>query len=224
MTEFNVCQAKHQKHELIVCETILGTMTIYDYEQYMGFPGYCTGQDDISRSLSMYGVWGAHETNEIRDVLKSGNRDHTVIDIGSHIGYFARMANQLGYNVELYEGDRENLLVSTENTESEKCSYQAFWFSEQSVELQLKTPTDIELVKIDVEGSERHAIRVLDPYLKRGKIKHIYMEVSPVFNGYYPALVNRIKDYGYSAYLDGKPFDDKYEFAQENILFVRQAV
>ena len=99
-----LCQAKHKKHDRLLVDTQQGEMYVYDYDQYNGFNGYCTGQDDISRTLQNTGVWEPIETAIIKEILENGDRNASVIDFGTHIGWFTLMAAEAGYKVIGYEG------------------------------------------------------------------------------------------------------------------------
>lgn len=212
------CQAGHTKHDRKVVDTEIGKMTIYDYEQYMGFNGYCSGQDDISRTLDLYGRWEVDETAVAREVLEAGNRNNLFIDVGSHVGWFSRLAQQYGYQVHAYEADLENIELFTTNTEG-IAVVNHIWFGEDS-KIAPPFERDIELLKIDIEGAEKHAIRVFKDSLPR--VKNILIEVSPCFNDSYPQLIGLLQDLGFSAYfMDGQPFDNKYDFDQTNLLLKR---
>lgn len=223
----NKCEAGHKKHDRILVDTELGKMWVYDWEKYKDQPGlYCTGQDDISRTLSNVGTWGQGETQMIRGLLQAGNRKNNVIDFGCHIGWYTILAGQLGYSVAAIDGNEENLKLLKLNAEIyglENIDYNHIWVNEHSAMAKYEYiehgNKDIELLKIDLEGNEQHAIRIMEHLLEQKKIKNIFMEVTPVFNDSYPALVQKIVDYGYNVFKDGKPFDFKYDFSQENLLF-----
>lgn len=65
-------------------------------------------------------------------------------------------------------------------------------------------PTDEpwRVVKIDLEGAEDEALRVLAPVIAAGAIEHMLIEVSPVFRGveHYAGLVRGLMDAGYVVY------------------------
>lgn len=214
----NICEAGHKKHDRLVVDTELGKMTIFDTEKYMGFKGYCTGQDDISKTIEMYGRWEVEETAVARKVLEAGNPKNLFIDVGSHIGWFSRLAQSYGYQVHAYEADLENIELFTTNTEG-IAVVNHIWFDENA-KIAPPFERDIELLKIDIEGAERHAIRVLKDSLPR--VKNILIEVSPCFNDGYPQLIGLLQDLGFSAFfMDGRPFDHKYDFNQTNLLLRR---
>lgn len=221
----NKCEAGHKKHDRIVVKTDLGLMMIYDFEKYKDQAGiYCTGQDDISRTLKNEGTWGRQESEMIQELLKKGDKEKVVFDFGCHIGWYSIMAAQLGYTVVAIDGDPENVELLAENAlmhgVGDKILISTKWIDKdiKVIEVDPKA-SKIELLKIDLEGNEQYAILMMENYLRLHQIQNIFMEVTPVFNNSYPALVRKIVDYGYHVFKDGKPFDFNYDFSQENLLF-----
>lgn len=226
----NSCQTGHGSHERIIVDTKIGKMLVYDAALYQGFKGYCTGQDDISLALKNTGIWEKHETETVTDVLVRGNpKFNAMIDIGSHIGWYSILAAKLGYSVFAIEADKENIELLKTNAaihnQTRHIEAHHFWVGGgEQCPIYLDAFHDefeVELVKIDIEGNEQHAVSMLEPLLSAKKTRHIFMEVSPVFNKSYPKLVQKIIDYGFRAFIHGKPFDGSFDFDQENFLFVR---
>lgn len=220
------CQAGHVMHERLMVDTVVGKMMVFDFEKYKDQHGlYCTGQDDISRTLKNEGVWGHTETKMIEELLAQGNPvQRIVLDFGAHIGYYSVMAAKLGYTVQAYEGNFENAELLRINAKLNGVDYKivtnTIWIDKNSSNVNFNK--EIELAKIDLEGNEKHAVRMLWPLIKTQQIKHIFMEVSPVFNDSYPDLVTSICAAGYDVFLDGEPFNGEFNFAQDNLLFVRR--
>lgn len=213
----NICQAGHKKHDRVVLNTKLGKMSAFDADKYMGFNGYCTGQDDISRTLINTREWEPIESREIREVLEKGDRTKLFIDVGAHIGWYSRMASQMGYQVWAYEADKENCELLELNSPA---LVEHVWIGKDTKPI--KDPMPVELLKIDIEGNEQYAINMFSKWIKAGKIANIYMEVSPVFNGSYPKLIKELEGYGFKAFEHGEPFSGTFDFDQTNLLFVRQ--
>jgi len=214
----NICEAGHKKHNRLTVPTDIGDMVIYDSKKYMGFKGYCTGQDDISKTIEMYGRWEVEETAVVREVLEAGDRHNLFVDIGSHIGWFSRLAQEYGYAAIAYEADKENIELFSINTEG-KAEVHHIWFDENTPAFE---PIDrkIELLKIDIEGAERHAIAALKNWLPQ--VQNILIEVSPTFNDSYPYLIKMLQESGFKAYyMSGMPFDDDYSYSQTNLLLRR---
>ena len=81
----------------------------------------------------------------------------------------------------------------------------------------------MRLVKMDIEGAEEHALRVVWPLVKAGLVDHLLIELSPVFNDSYPALVDMIRGEGYRAWLPhrGMAWDWRLSWPQAEVLFSR---
>lgn len=213
----NLCQAGHSTHDKVEVNSVLGNMWVYHYDKYKDFNGYCTGQDDISRTIVNTRMWEPDITEVATQILKFGNRDNVFVDIGSHIGWFSRLAENQGYKVMAYDGDSDNIESLNQNTLYTKANL--IWF-EEGTQIKNKIDTGIELMKIDIEGAEQYAIKAFEQYL--GKTKNILMEVSPVFNDSYPALIQKLVEIGFTPYeIDGSLFNFDYSFAQTNLLFKR---
>lgn len=209
----NICQAGHEFHDRILVDTKYGLMMIYDYSKYMGFRGYCTGQDDVSKTIDLYRIWEPQETQFVEKLLKNVKEKGLFIDIGAHIGWYSRLAYQLGYSVIAYEGDLENMDVLLENNPHIQAI--PVWFNEHS-EIKKIPDKRITLMKIDLEGAEQYAIKCFRDYLD--VIDNMLIEVSPVFNTSYDFLLHSLKQKGFRAYyLDGKPFEYIYNFNQGNL-------
>lgn len=214
------CRAGHNTHDVLTVPTELGNMQIYDFEKYMGFDGYCSGQDDISRTLKLYGVWEPSESGEIRTVLEAGDRSKFIFDIGAHIGWYSKMASSLGYMVKSFESDSENIRLLMTNAPD--VDINNVWIDEKTQPLD--EIFDIELMKIDIEGNEIYAIYMLRKSLEAGSIKNIYIEISPTFNDSYPSLISYLEGLGYIAFENGEPFNHDYNFPQTNLLLVRSSI
>lgn len=229
MLKGNKCQAGHKKHEGKTVPTRIGAMYVYDCDAYpKDIQGYCNGKDDISRSLISKGSWADEETTEIINILAK-NRDYgitqRIIDFGCHIGWYTIIAANMGYMVEAIDGDRENVNMTKVNSitslVSDRVNVRHMWIDGDTNYIPDLT-SEVELIKIDLEGNEQYAIKLIEPLLAEKKVKHIHMEVSPVFNNSYPGLVDKIAGYGFIPYIDGKLFNYIYDFPQANLLFKRK--
>lgn len=211
------CQAKHETHDTKLVNTDIGTMCIYDYEKYMGFAGYCPGQDDISRTLDLYGGWSEDIKRLINKILTSGIKANVevgkgfVIDIGAHIGYFSKIAEWYGYQVLAIDGEDENLRLLKMNVGS-NVEMAPVWIDEK-ISPMSNFGLEYELVKIDIEGNEKYGIRLIENL----NVKNIIMEVSPVFNDSYPALIEELKEKYNVFELSGIPFDNNWNFDQKDL-------
>jgi len=198
--EFNVCQAGHETHDTRVVDTVQGPLKIYDWKKYQGFAGYCTGQDDVSMTLDLYGSWEGSDWVRCRQALTdtTGN----VWDFGSHIGWYSIMAAELGHQVLAIDADPTNVEMLGINARNRrvKISSLCSWVADID-----HLHGDVFLVKSDVEGAEDEVVRLCRPLLRAGKIQYLLLECSPEFDDYYPALIDEIRGYGYDASIDGIP-------------------
>lgn len=216
----NHCEYKHKDHATLVVDTWLGPMTVFNWNTYHTTEGYCTGRDDISRTLYNEGRWELLETQTVLPLLEGGDRSELVIDVGAHIGWFSRMATNLGYQVEAYEADLQNIELLKLNTDPKKIKIHYQWVDRSSEPVDINQ--EVLLVKIDIEGEEQGAINMLQKLFADRKVKYALVEISPVFNGSYPALVSQLESYGYkTTKMDGSLFDGNFNFKQDNFLFVR---
>lgn len=209
----NHCAAGHHHHETKRVPTAQGEMTIFDWEKYQGFAGYCPGQDDVSMTLDKYGVWDL-EQSEMLEYLCDSEKEGVVIDVGAHIGYFSRLASNCRRIVYSYEGETEmNRLLAIN---APKAAHHNIWFDENCGEN--PSLTKIVVIKIDIEGNERFAINYFKKPIEAGLVDNILMEVSPCFNSGYPILIKYLVDVGYNVKeMDGQEFDYEYNFDQKDL-------
>ena len=211
------CQAGHTKHDRKKIFTTIGEMYIYDWKKYMDFDGYCTGQDGVSQTLDTVKYWDTAVQGRMFDILRTGNRG-LFIDVGCHIGYFSKLALLIGYSVKAFEAEDENIELAKLNAKG--AEFYQVWIDENSKNDLLGMPNEVELIKIDIEGNEQHAIKYFEKYLP--VTRNIIMEVSPVFNDSYPALLEKLQKMGFQVFeLDGTPFDFNWNFEQKDLWFTR---
>jgi hypothetical protein len=138
-----------------------------------------------------------------------------MLDIGSHIGYYSILAALKGYQVASFDSSRENLDLLHESAEAngvaDKITPYLCLLDDQAPILS-RDAEEVQLVKIDIEGAERHAVQMCADLMGGRKIKYLIMEVSPVFNGTYPSLVETICSQGYDVYQI--PTDKNWEHYQ----------
>lgn len=167
---------------------------------------YCTGQDVISWSIDTLGIWEEFESRLVVDILRSKQEKHelgVVLDFGSHIGWYSILAGLLGYSVAAIDANNENLAnvarSAALNGIEDKIWPTLAWLDKDAPQL---TPDaeKVRLLKADVEGAEAQVVRMADKLFAAGKVQNAILEISPVFNGSYPDLVEKIIGHGYRAY------------------------
>lgn len=219
----NECGVGHSTHDTLLVDTVQGPFYVFDAPKYSVHAGfYCPGQDAVSDRLMVEGFWEQHDSKPIAEILERGDRSRLVIDFGAHLGWYSIMAARLGYQVRAIDADIENLRLLKATAELQGLDNLITpvhaWVDENFVAIY--GDVEVELVKIDLEGNDHHAVNSFWPSLDR--VHNLYVEISPVFNGGYPQLVDRLTAAGFQAFwTDGRPFDDDYSLSQFNLRFSR---
>lgn len=181
------------KHDTKVVDTVQGPYTIFDWTQYMGFDGYCTGQDDVSMSLELYGTWEPDDWDRARTLdLEPG----WVLDFGSHIGWYTMPLARQGHHVLCVDADPENMRLLELNARNFRVSPTTYltWVDRMSSVLM----PDVRFIKSDVEGAENEVVARCWNVIRRDR-PVLLLECSPEFASYYPTLMQSLIDEGYTA-------------------------
>ncbi len=193
----NECQAGHKSHDTKVVDTALGPFTIWDWQKYAGFEGYCTGQDDVSMTLDLYGIWEGDDWKRAQQYTGPG----WALDFGAHIGWYAVMFALAGLDVYAVDADPVNcelLQINARNLGVQIDVLNA-WVSDMDP-LPMNRATVI--IKSDVEGAEQDVIKVCADIIADSH-PALLLECSPEFDSYYPAMIEDLIDRGYAATVDG---------------------
>jgi hypothetical protein len=214
------CQAGHDRHDLIPLHVDLGRphayadltaippdlarrfrMAVFDWKRYAGSEGYCPGNDAVSETIAETGIWEPRETAMALKVM-AGHEGDALVDFGAQLGWFCLLAASCGLDSFAFDADPEPLRLMHESFLLN--GWMPFLHAEQvRVAPEIKSvrlPDHARLAKIDIEGAEDEAVRLLWPMLDRGTVDHVVMEVSPVFAPWYPELCAEIVDDGYEMY------------------------
>lgn len=188
------CATHDGPHARRTVPTTLGPFVVYDWRSYQGTAGYCPGDDRVSETIEMTGGWEPHGTAIMAAVL-DGRPPGFVWDVGCHVGWYSAAAGAVGYPAIGVDGDAENLELAVLNAPT--ASFRHAWVDETlTVE---RGP--VAFAKIDVEGNDRFAVAALDEALDDHEVAALMVEVSPVFNDTYPAMVAAIVGHGYDAFV-----------------------
>lgn len=231
------CYSGHTHHARRIVETVQGTLEVFDSAQYRGTFGYCTGDDEVSRVLEHHGTWEPHVLAALDEleVLADPAPGEVVLDFGSRVGWYSRLAAARGFDVLALDGDGECLDVTGANTEREaersdrELVLSRGWLDESTRTLPLPTDgTRVRLVKADVESAELHVVRSLSRLLEAGVVDWVLLEISPVFrDDYGPAVLDPLRAAGYTRAYRPHPALREWlepwelDFPQEEILFTR---
>ncbi len=203
------CRVGHEQHGTTIVaidETHslpMSTMEVYNWRDYGGdnldwWDQYCPAQDIVSRSIEQTGMWEPYETALFVDILKRG-ANGVVIDFGCQLGWYTTLATNIipSYQVVAIDVNAENVALTQGNAPGTR----VLLGSVDEHAQQLATDTQVRVAKIDIEGAEQWAIRMLRPTLEARNIAYLIMEVSPVFNDTYPDLVEQVAGYGYDTFV-----------------------
>ena len=207
-------------------------MDVYDWQQYFKtefgnqvvpiFKGYCPGQDVVSFALDVQGVWEGYETCAVLDILSEKETNNAVVDMGAHLGYYSLLAGTAGYSGLAYETDPFNLEVLAKNLALNAPKFKIInqWIDEKTPKL---PDMDIHLLKCDIEGNEKHAVKMVEKLLRAKRIKYLLLEISPCFNQSYPQLVEKVCGYGYRVYeIPHKSWEHTKEYAEQPLKLLKQ--
>ncbi len=162
--------------------------------------GYCPGAGELPSSLRVHGWWEPFSTLLMLDILH-GQRAPSVFDFGANAGWFTFAAVAAGAAVLAFEGDSDELAALdagiAANRFNDRVSVRPLW-------IDARTPPSlpvgtIRFVKIDIEGAEPHAIRMLEPSLTDRLIDYLLVEITPSF-GVGQELVDQVCSFGYTAH------------------------
>lgn len=178
-------------------------MLVWDPDLYPidGGP-YCPAYDAVSETIVNLGVWSPDETAMAVQVL-DGHRRERVLDFGSQVGWFSLLAASCGCQVSGYDADAENASIlrasAALNGWEDRIDVTRVRVDADTPALDIAGP--VRLAKIDVEGAERDVIRILSPALDAGLVEHLLIEITPVFDSYYPDLVAGLAERGYEVFM-----------------------
>lgn len=198
------CDAGHDSHQTRVVDVrapyFSGPMTVFDAGIYSDTFGYCPGDDDVSRTLMLYGIWEPIETRMFTDALY--RNPGLVIDFGSQIGWYSMLATATGHDAfaveAIPEHERMTWINAAERGDGALWQVQ-HWLNEHTPVLPALDAPPISIVKMDVEGCERYAMQCIRELLDAQLVPNVLMEVSPTFNDSYPALVYDLLNRGFRA-------------------------
>lgn len=179
-------------------------MLIWDPSEHPVDGGpYCPAHDAVSETILSHRIWEPRETILARQVLSTAPAGGAMFDMGAQLGWYSLLALGSGVPAFAFEADPLNLAMlrasaALNGWEGNLVGIPGRIGATTGV-LSAMAPT-IRFAKLDLEGAEEHAVRMLWPWIEDGRLDHMLMEVSPCFGPGYPELVQRIIDVGYAAY------------------------
>lgn len=162
--------------------------------------------DVVSDTIRDWKTWEVPETIFAMSAFAAAPRGTVFLDVGCHVGWFSLIAVSFGLDTISVDADQRMLDLLWQ-------SYRLNGFDTKAIirlrhELVDATwePPDLDyaenlIVKMDIEGSEVYALRALWPLFEQHKVSHLLMEVSPVFEDYYPSILGQLFDLGYIGFV-----------------------
>jgi hypothetical protein len=173
-------------------------MLIYERDETPG--PLCPANDAVSEMLGVHGMWEPQGTALALSVMES-DAPGEMHDFGAHVGWYSLLAMSCGRWAFAWEPDAESAGMlrqsAIKNGWNSSTIYDVTVGPDSTVQ-SLHLP--IRFLKIDIEGAEADAVRIMWPAISNGKVDHILMEVSPCFGPGYPELVEKLRRAGYRVY------------------------
>lgn len=206
-------------------------MEVYDWSEYFKtefnnevvpkYEGYCPAQDVVSYALDRQGIWEGYETCAVLDML-SERPEGIVVDVGAHLGYYSLLAGTGGFEVLAFETEPDNLAILERNVNlncPNKVTIVDQWVDAKAPKIDM----DIHLFKCDIEGNEKHAVKMAEKLFRTKRIKYALLEISPCFNDSYPYLVEKICNYGYKVYqIPGKGWEHTQDYSEQPLATLKK--
>lgn len=162
---------------------------------------YCPAHDVVSDTIASHGVWEPRETAAMfacLDQFPTG----IVVDFGAHVGWFTLNAAMAHRHVVAVEADRDNVdrIIASARL-NDVAGYVDISVNRIDADTQpLLASTHVAFAKIDTEGAEHHAVRMLWPAIEAGNVAAMLIELSPSFDTYYRDMALGITEAGFIAY------------------------
>lgn len=196
----------HDKHStLIKGVNYLGhkyMQVIYDWSKYIDPTSHtwCPANDVVSQNIDLYGFWEVYETALMNDLFKKADKGSNFIDVGAQTGWYTLLAADSGLNVLAVESDENSASLikgSVSMNGFENVVVSNLFVDDKSNVL---PAMDMYLVKVDVEGNEKYALKMFEDSFEQKLIKYAVFEFSPVFNDSYKEILEKLNAYGYNGY------------------------
>lgn len=178
------------------------TMSVWDPKMHPVDGGaYCPAHDAVSETLVSHGVWEPRET--VAALLSIERFTGAVVDMGAQLGWYSILGLIAGRNVVAFEADPLNAEALGESVDLNNLPADRLTIHHYRIDADTKVlpVMDVAFAKIDLEGAERDGVRILWPSIEASRVGAIMVEVSPVFDSYYPDLVCGLIESGYDAHL-----------------------
>lgn len=146
---------------------------------------WCPARDAVSETIVTFGIWEPSETLALLDVFSKMDDQHEdwiFLDIGAQLGWYSILARLSGARSIAVEADPDVRVILDRNLRNTPGKASPLVLSERitpaTEAADIPHPT---VVKIDIEGAEPDAVRMIWPAIESGNIKAAMIELSPVF-------------------------------------------
>lgn len=217
----NVCEVGHRTHEAVrVAISLRGqpevwdfpeiperharefAMWVWDADRYAGHAGrYCPGQDEVSKAILEQHIWEGFATRVALEIMDGARDGQCVVDVGCHVGWYSLLALTGPRDLWVFaiDADPEHLGL-VERTTAEwvrgtRLTSCRAWIGPDTPTM-VDDGLSVRLAKIDIEGQEHEAVRVLGDLLRAGHVDYLMVEASPEFGDSAPML-RQLESYGY---------------------------
>lgn len=164
---------------------------------------YCPAHDAVSATILSHRIWEPRETILAAQVCSTAQPGDVMLDLGAQLGWYSLIAASWGLDVWAFEADLDNAQTLRSSAELNGWSEKIDVWVERIADgtKHVDAEHHYRFVKMDLEGAENVAWEMLQPAIENALVDHMMIEVSPVFDDYYPQLVADIVDSGFRAYL-----------------------
>lgn len=166
---------------------------------------YCPARDAVSETILSHGIWEPAETT-VMLLCFEATPGGLFIDFGCQLGWFSTLAAMSGMNVIALDADphcvdltNHNLVSHVPLLGSVGAHLERLGPDVEPFAVDETIPVPI-VVKIDVEGAERYALRKIASLIEARMVDYILIEMSPVFNDSYSGIAERLMDDGFVGY------------------------
>ena len=158
----------------------------------------------VSNTISDLKIWEVPETIVMLSAFSAADIENTLfLDIGCHAGWFSLLA--MGYGISTVAVDGDDRMIELLDRSAQTNGYANYVlvpsFIDEGWAFPLSPAPKNLIVKMDIEGAERHAVAALWDHFESHRISHCLMEVSPVFEPDYPELLEPLFKLGYRCYV-----------------------
>jgi hypothetical protein len=185
------------------------TIDVWDTEKTPVDGGpYCPARDAVSETILSHGIWEPQETAVLMMAIEAiGPERCLFVDYGSQLGWFSTLAARMGAAVLPVEADPDCVHLAERNILRNQSPEAATMLHDERVTPDSKPWAVSDLLsdasvvaKIDIEGAEVDAVRMMQEWIDAGRVKYMLIEISPVFNDTYPDLVIGLVENGFIPY------------------------